>query len=55
MLSSQEFKEQLEAWQRLWQPEKLAQLQAEKARLEELTMVPGFGAMFNKQLKSTNK
>ena len=42
MLSPQEFKEQLEVWQRLWQPEKLAQLQAEKTQLEELTTTPGF-------------
>jgi len=61
MLSSQEFKEQLEAWQRLWQPEKLAQLQAEKARLEELTMVPGFwgnvqqAAEINQQIAVLNK
>jgi len=61
MLSPQEFKEQLEVWQRLWQPEKLAQLQAEKARLEELTMVPGFwdnvqqAAEINQQIAVLNK
>jgi len=61
MLSPQEFKEQLEAWQRLWQPEKLAQLQAEKARLEELTMVPGFwenvqqATKINQQIAVLNK
>jgi len=61
MLSSQEFKEQLEVWQRLWQPEKLAQLQVEKARLEELTMVPGFwdnvqqAAEINQQIAVLNK
>jgi len=61
MLSPQEFKEQLEVWQRLWQPEKLAQLQAEKARLEELTTVPGFwdnvqqAAEINQQIAVLNK
>jgi len=61
MLSPQEFKEQLEVWQRLWQPEKLAQLRAEKARLEELTMVPGFwdnvqqAAEINQQIAVLNK
>ena len=61
MLSPQEFKEQLEVWQRLLQPEKLAQLRAEKARLEELTMVPGFwdnvqqAAEINQQIATLNK